>query len=168
MSIKNYIKREAEDSLTQLSKDFPCIALLGARQVGKSTLLQKIAPDAKFFDLERRDNLERIKNDPDFFLETYKSEQIVIDEAQLCPELFPALRVAIDQDREHMGKYIISGSSSPQLLKNISESLAGRIAIYEIPPLSWNEALEKPKSKFYEFLFKPKKFKAIRNVLSEV
>ena len=163
MSIKNYIKREAEDSLTQLSKDFPCIALLGARQVGKSTLLQKIAPDAKFFDLERRDNLERIKNDPDFFLETYKSEQIVIDEAQLCPELFPALRVAIDQDREHMGKYIISGSSSPQLLKNISESLAGRIAIYEIPPLSWNEALEKPKSKFYEFLFKPKKFTNLTN-----
>lgn len=56
MSIQNYIKREAEDSLARLSKDFPCIALLGARQVGKSTLLQKIAPDAKFFDLERRQN----------------------------------------------------------------------------------------------------------------
>lgn len=156
-----YLEREAEQAINKLMESFPCIALLGARQVGKSTLLKKIATKAKFFDLEKRENLERIQNDPDFFFKTYNSEQIVIDEAQLCPELFPALRVAIDENRDRYGKFIISGSSSPKLIKNISESLAGRVAIFEVPTFTWNEALEKPRSKFYQYLFEPESFKTL-------
>lgn len=68
------------------------------------------------------------------------------------PELFPALRVNIDANRDQKGRFLISGSSSPELLKNISESLAGRVAIVELGTLTWDEALEKPASKFIDSL----------------
>lgn len=63
-------------------------------------------------------------------------ENIAIDEAQLLPELFPALRVAIDNDRQATGRFVITGSSSPKLIRAISESLAGRIGVIEMAPLS--------------------------------
>jgi hypothetical protein len=132
------IKRIAVNSIAYLMKKFPIVAILGARQVGKTTLLHQILPSAPFFDLESEADYDRIKSDPEFFLSQYE-ETIILDEAQLCPELFPSLRVAVDKRRKHNGQYLLSGSSSPLLLKNLSESLAGRIAIFELSPLHIQE-----------------------------
>lgn len=155
--MSDYLKRDLTATIKELMKEFPCVALLGARQVGKSTLLKKILPKARYFDLENSNHEAIISRDPLFFLEEQKSP-LIIDEAQHCPELFPALRVVIDRDRKNNGRYLISGSSSPHLLKNISESLAGRIAIIEVPCLAWHEALQTKKSKFYSILKEPGKF----------
>lgn len=81
-------------------------------------------------------------------------ENIAIDEAQLLPDLFPALRVAIDNDRKHTGRFIITGSSSPKLIRAVSESLAGRIGIIEMAPFSFNETRAVLSPAFFEQLSK--------------
>jgi predicted AAA+ superfamily ATPase len=145
------IKRTASGAIHQLLLRFPCVAVLGARQVGKTTILKQVLPEAHFFDIEKRSDFERIKSDPDFFLSQQHSP-IAIDEAQLLPELFPALRVAIDSDREKNGRFLISGSSSPELLKHITETLAGRIAIFELGGFSLEEQWGCEISSFYQYL----------------
>lgn len=142
------VRRNALESIQILLKQFPCVAIIGARQVGKTTLLKQLLPKAPFFDLENTIDYHRIMQDPLFFLNEF-TEPLVIDEAQLCPELFNALRVKIDQNRGQCGQFLISGSSSPHLLSNISESLAGRIAIYELGTLTWEESWGKVPSSIY-------------------
>ena len=117
---------------------FPCVVLIGPRQCGKTTLLKEIGREWPFFDLELSADFDYIKNDPDLFFRLHNKE-IIIDEAQLIPELFSALRVAIDSERHLKGRYLLSGSSSPDLLKSISETLAGRVGIIEMAPLSLAE-----------------------------
>jgi hypothetical protein len=82
-----------------------------------------------------------ISRDPDTFLRL-NPQHIAIDEVQTLPELFPALRVAIDDRRSEKGRFVITGSSSPTLLRSISESLAGRIGVIELAPFSWEEVTE--------------------------
>ncbi|HLD75119.1 MAG TPA: ATP-binding protein [Bdellovibrionota bacterium] len=144
------IKRSAINSVSYLMKKFPAVAILGARQVGKTTLLHQLLPGAPFFDLEREVDYERIKSDPEFFLSQY-TETIVLDEAQLCSELFPAMRVSIDKRRKINGQYLLSGSSSPLLTKSLSESLAGRVAIFELSQLHLQECWGYTAS-FYDWL----------------
>jgi len=105
---------------------FPAVALIGARQSGKTTLSKALRPDWLYTDLERSSDYNRISHDPEFFLDQIQSN-VIIDEAQLLPPLFNALRSAIDEDRETPGRFLVTGSSSPELLTHISESLAGRI-----------------------------------------
>lgn len=112
----------------------------------------------KIFDLEINSDFQLISQDSDLFLRL-NTKHIAIDECQLLPEFFPALRAAIDADRKKTGRYIITGSSSPELMKNISESLAGRVAIMEIAPFSMTEAYEKPNSDFFEFILSGEKLK---------
>lgn len=120
---------------------FPCVALLGVRQCGKTTLLESLPRPWKRFDLERRADHAVIGADPDTFFRL-NPRQVAIDEAQLLPGVFPALRVAIDEHRQEKGRFVITGSSSPALLNSISESLAGRVAIIEMAPFSWAEVTE--------------------------
>ena len=141
------------DSISYLLKQFPCVIILGARQVGKSTIAKQLFANSPYFDLEKSADQERIARDPDFFLSSFK-EPIVIDEAQLLPSLFPALRVAIDSERNTNGQFLITGSSSPELLKNVTESLAGRAAIFELEGFTLEEAWELPPSPFYETINK--------------
>lgn len=141
------ISRHLKQRIKKAFSDFPCVVLIGARQVGKSTLLKQVLPKAKFYDLERERDFQLIDNDPEFFLKNTETP-VVIDEAQLSPKLFKALRVAIDENRSKNGRYLLSGSSSPHLLHEISESLAGRVAIINIPGLEWNEAFEQKASSF--------------------
>lgn len=144
------IKRAVLPTVKRLLKTFPCVAIIGARQVGKTTLLKQVMPKALFFDLEKRADFELIQRDPDFFLSQYNTE-IIIDEAQILDRLFPALRVAIDQKRRQKGRFLISGSASPELIKHLSESLAGRIGILELPGFSLAESWGKT-SKIYNYL----------------
>lgn len=142
------MKRHALPLLHELLGLFPCVALIGVRQCGKTTLLQELLPDWRLLDLEKMADYENIARDPDLFLRL-NAERVVIDESQLLPALFPALRVAIDSQRKKPGRFVISGSSSPELLSAISESLAGRIAVIEMGPFSLAEACALPPSPFY-------------------
>jgi len=114
------------------------VAVLGVRQCGKTTLLQSLGDSWRILDLERGSDFQAVTDDPDLFLSLH-SEKIAIDESQIHPALFPALRVAIDNDRQQVGRFIITGSSSPELTCSITESLAGRVGIIEMSPLSWSE-----------------------------
>jgi len=132
------MKRQCEKLIHEYLSYFPCVVLVGARQTGKSTLIDMLADGREIFDLEARADYNQVAQDPDLFLRL-NNNPIAIDEAQLLPELFPALRVAIDRDRNAYGKYLLTGSSSPALLSSISESLAGRVGIIEIAPFSFSE-----------------------------
>lgn len=130
--------RAYQKLLFELLDFFPCVAVVGVRQCGKTTLLQHLPSSWQLFDLEKASDFEIISRDPDLFLRL-QPHQVAIDEAQLLPELFASLRVAIDADRNTVGRFVITGSSSPDLISAISESLAGRIAILELAPFTFGE-----------------------------
>ncbi|MFM7458686.1 MAG: ATP-binding protein [bacterium] len=162
----DHLKRSISSHIKNLLKGFPCVALLGARQVGKSTLLKDLLPKAAYYDLEKTADYDLISADVDFFFRQSQTP-LVIDEAQSLPQLFNGLRVAIDHNRSQNGLYLISGSSSPALVKSINESLAGRVAIVEISGLSFDEALKKETSHFYKNLLEPKNFSKLKRLYSD-
>jgi len=125
------IKRKQDlTAVKRLIKQFPATAILGARQCGKTTLAQQI-PSQHYFDLENPRDLARLDN-PQIALENL-SGLVVIDEIQRKPDLFPLLRSMIDADPKK--KYLILGSASRDLIRQSSESLAGRIAYYHLTGL---------------------------------
>ncbi|MDC0357672.1 ATP-binding protein [Oligoflexia bacterium] len=132
---------------------FPVVVILGARQVGKSTLLRMIAENAQVYDLEDDTTRDLIERDPAFFFAQRSGESpIVIDEAQIIPRLFSALRVAVDKRRSENGQFLLTGSSSPQLQKHVSESLAGRVAVFELGNLALEEIYSGSPSGLYQVL----------------
>jgi predicted AAA+ superfamily ATPase len=135
------MKRFYSSILQEFLKTFPCVGIIGPRQCGKTTFLETLPKAWKHFDLERGSDFQVISDDPDLFLRL-NPNRIAIDEAQNLPDLFPALRVAIDADRSKTGRFVITGSSSPDLLASISETLAGRIGVIEMAPFSWAETHE--------------------------
>lgn len=133
----NYIKRDMEQIVTELSKEYSCILITGPRQVGKSTMLEHI--DAKrhvvtLDDLQER-NLAR--NDPEMFLALHKAP-VLIDEVQYAPELFSYIKIAIDRGAAP-GSFWLTGSQSYRLMDLAKESLAGRIALLNLTALSQHE-----------------------------
>ncbi len=151
MTINSYITRNVQNHVVDLMKQFPAIAIIGARQTGKTTLAKAVAPDFAYFDLEKPQDYDRISHDPEFFF-SQRPSHLILDEAQELPILFNLLRGVIDQNREQTGRFIITGSSSTDLLAGISETLAGRIAIVELGTLKVNEYYRKPLSPFYDVL----------------
>ncbi|EKE01648.1 MAG: hypothetical protein ACD_21C00083G0006 [uncultured bacterium] len=143
------INRNLETKIHLLLKQFPIIAIVGARQVGKTTLAKKAAPNWQYFDLENPRDYDRISYDPAFFLQQNK-QHVIFDEVQEYPDLLRSLRGAIDSQREQKGRFILTGSSSLDLLDHISETLAGRIAIVEVGTLKTNEYYQLPLSPFYD------------------
>jgi hypothetical protein len=128
-------RRQCETLLASV----PCVAILGARQVGKTTLAGQIADGwsgrVHHFDLERPSDLARLA-EPELALEPLDG-LVVLDEIQRRPELFPVLRVLID--RYPTRRYLVLGSAAPELLRQTSESLAGRIAHHDLTPLALDE-----------------------------
>lgn len=131
--MQRYIHRFIEEELAQCLAQFPCTAILGPRQCGKTSLAQTISKDrqAVYLDLERPADLRRLQ-EPELFLDENKSRLICLDEIQRLPDLFPVLRGWIDRNRE--SRILILGSASQDLIKQSSESLAGRIAYTELTP----------------------------------
>ncbi len=148
------ISRNIESKIEQLLRIFPVVALVGARQTGKTVLSKKLRPAWRYVDLENPNDFEMISRDPVLYFEQFPSE-IILDEAQSYPKLFEVLRGVVDQRRQEKGRFIITGSSSPELLKKISESLAGRIGIAEIGTLKANEYYQKPLSPLYKIFEQP-------------
>ena len=130
---------------------FPAVAVIGSRQCGKSTLVQAVAPDWKYYDLERPDDYQLISSDPLGFF-SRQTDKVIIDEAQQFPELFQVLRGVIDRDRKATGRFILTGSSSPEIIRGLSESLAGRIATVELWPFKMAEFYAQPLPEIYRLL----------------
>ena len=128
----NYIGRVLEDRFRYLLKTFPAVLLVGPRQCGKSTLARKALPDWSFFDLERPADMSQLEADLEGFLEAHP-KALIIDEAQRSPELFAALRYAADRSKKK-GRFVLLGSASPSLMRNVSETLAGRVGVLELTP----------------------------------
>jgi hypothetical protein len=137
------MKRIYESQLNELLILFPCVAIIGVRQCGKTTLLQNLPKPWQLYDMEKSSDFDMVARDPELFFRLHPAH-IALDEAQLLPELFSALRVAIDADRNTTGRFIITGSSSPDLISSIAESLAGRVAIIEMAPFTYAEANRQP------------------------
>jgi predicted AAA+ superfamily ATPase len=143
------IKRYAETELVQLLEQFPAAAILGPRQIGKTTLAQQIAartkPSPVYLDLENPIDLAKL-DDPGQYFQTRTDRLIILDEIQRTPGLFQVLRGVIDRRRragQQAGQFLILGSASRDLLKQSSESLAGRIAYKELTGLAVSEIKSK-------------------------
>jgi hypothetical protein len=147
MDKERYLKQK----INTLLKMFPVVAVIGSRQCGKSTLVQMVRPDWKYYDLDRPDDYQLITSDPLGFF-SRQVDQTIIDEAQQFPKLFSILRSVIDQNRKTAGRFLLTGSSSPEIIKNISESLAGRIATVELWPFKVSEFHDQPLSPIYSIL----------------
>jgi len=135
-----YIHRNLEAQVKSHLDSFPVVAILGARQVGKSTLARKLVdqiPKTIFLDLENDRDLDIIR-DPWAFFTHYKDHLICLDEIQRLPEIFTQIRSYVDQ-RNRNSQFLILGSASPELLKQSSESLAGRISYLNLPPFQREE-----------------------------
>lgn len=137
MSIPRKLQSKALKSLSS----FPVVAILGARQVGKTTLAKSIASrfsgSTVYLDLELDDDLRKL-DQAQLYLEEHSDSLIILDEIQRKPELFPLIRALVDMDRRP-GRFLILGSASPDLLRQSSESLAGRIYYHELSPFSISE-----------------------------
>lgn len=144
-------KRTIINKFNKLREMFPVVAVIGPRQCGKSTFVRDALPGWKYYDLERPDDYQLISQDPLSFF-SLNTENIIIDEAQQYPELFKVLRGVIDSDRSVKGRFVLTGSSSPEIVKGLTESLAGRIATIEMAPFKVEEYLGVGPQFIYETL----------------
>src|SRR5947208_11451670 len=111
--------RLAAARLRRLWRQFPAVLILGARQVGKTTLAHQTFPRLPYVDLEEPRSRERFQDDPTFHLGQYAKRPVILDEAQAVPVLFAALRGAIDRARKP-GRFLLLGSAQPSLVRQVS------------------------------------------------
>lgn len=148
--MSNYIKRSMEEQLNKMAKSFPVVMITGPRQVGKTTLLNSIKENDNNINYVSLDDLSvraLAIEDPEMFLEKYKFP-LIIDEFQYAPDLLSYIKIIVDKKRlENLkddnikanGLYYLTGSQIFHTMKNVSESLAGRVGILELYPLSKRE-----------------------------
>ncbi len=152
----NYIRRQLEKTVEKLSKQFPVIMLCGQRQTGKSTMLRHIAEKDRVY-VSFDDNKARTlaKNDPELFFERYGTK-LIIDEFQRVPEILLEIKKIVDEktynDEDSSGMFWLSGSQKFVMMKNISETLAGRVAILSLMPLSTKEINGQDEDVFHPYI----------------
>jgi uncharacterized protein len=136
--IHRTLKQIIEASLDE----FPVVGILGSRQIGKTTLARMIQKDSSreviYLDLELPSDLNKLQ-EPELYLSQFTESLVIIDEVQRLPSLFPLMRALVDRKREP-GRFLILGSASPDLIRQASESLAGRIIYHELTPFTLAEA----------------------------
>jgi uncharacterized protein len=138
-----FIVRDLNARLESVAAQFPAVFLTGARQTGKSSLLRHLLPHAPFLSLDLPSAAEQASQSPEQFFAGHR-EPLILDEVQYAPQLFRYLKDRIDADRHRMGRFYLSGSQKFALMKELSESLAGRAAIVELDTLSSHEILHHP------------------------
>ncbi len=144
------IERRYKSLVLQRLKQVSVVALLGSRQVGKTTLARSLEIDKPYhyLDLERPSDVAKL-TDPELYLSPYSGQLVILDEIQWIPNLFPVLRSLVDERRrngEKTGQFLILGSASPDLLQQSSETLAGRISYLELPPFQLGELGNRPQT----------------------
>ncbi len=153
--MRQYIGRNIESELTKRLTYFPAVAVLGPRQCGKSTLIKELSKRIENFvylDLQNDDDVKKL-DEPNIFFNFNKDKTICLDEIQNRPELFKILRSVIDSYRRN-GRFIILGSASRDLIKQSSESLAGRISYLELTPFLLSEIFDEVKDPLYSLWYK--------------
>ncbi len=135
----SYIKRNLENVVNQVTKEYPVVLVTGPRQVGKTTMLQKLMEGTKRGYVTLDDLNERVlaKSDPELFLQLHKPP-VLIDEVQYAPELFAYIKVNVDKNHEP-GAFWLTGSQVFKLMRGVQESLAGRVAVLSLTSLSQAE-----------------------------
>lgn len=131
-------QREISQKVQRLAAEYPAVVLTGARQSGKTTLLRQLFPQHTYVSLDLPSVAEKAEREPADFLKAF-SPPVLVDEIQYAPGLFRHLKRAIDDDRHSMGKFILTGSQKFTLMKEVSDSLAGRCAWLELETLSLSE-----------------------------
>lgn len=134
-----YIQRQLKDMLQRARDSFPVILITGPRQSGKTTFLRNECEEAHYVSFDDPFQRRFVADDPEGFLNQFGYEPVILDEVQYVPELFVYLKMRVDARRDVTGRYLMSGSQQFQLMQNISDSLAGRIAILELLPFSYSE-----------------------------
>ncbi|MCH5241950.1 MAG: ATP-binding protein [Muribaculaceae bacterium] len=134
--MSEYIHRLLEKEILEATRYFSVITLTGPRQSGKSTLLKNLFPNALYRSLEDPDNRKLAVNDPRGFLKS-DTDELIIDEVQKLPELLSYIQGIVDEKKNI--KFYLSGSSNFALLKNVSQTLAGRTALFELLPFALEE-----------------------------
>ncbi|MCL2661939.1 MAG: ATP-binding protein [Oscillospiraceae bacterium] len=142
-----YIKRAIEDSVVKVSKTFPVLLMSGPRQVGKTTLLKHLSDKTRnYVTLDDPDVRNTARNDPALFMHRY-TPPILIDEIQYAPQILPYIKMSVDNSG-NMGDFWLTGSQAFHMMKNVSESLAGRVGIINLLGLSTNEINSQPSEPF--------------------
>ena len=131
------IQREIGESVLRRGREYPVVSITGPRQSGKTTLAKMLFPDHTYISLERPDYREQAEEDPNRFLRSF-GDGVILDEVQRAPDLFSYIQVIVDE-QPHPGRFVLSGSQNFLLLEKISQSLAGRVAIFRLPPFSFTE-----------------------------
>ncbi|MDR1589213.1 MAG: AAA family ATPase, partial [Oscillospiraceae bacterium] len=142
-----YIRRALEDTAKKISESFPVLLVTGPRQVGKTTLLTHLAEDGRrYVTLDDPDVRATAKRDPALFLQRY-TPPLLIDEIQYAPEILPYIKIFVDKSRKN-GEFWLTGSQAFHMMKNVSESLAGRVGIVNLLGLSQSEIAGVPSEVF--------------------
>jgi len=132
-----YYKRHADETIEKLSKMFGAVLVTGARQVGKTTLLQEVASDARYVTLDDKIQLASAFEQSNTFFKD-NPPPVFVDEVQYAPNLFPQIKIILDRDKKK-GQFYLSGSQQFSMMENVSESLAGRLGILNLSGLSLRE-----------------------------
>jgi len=142
--MNQYIHREIEDIIIKNSKTFPAVAITGPRQSGKTTLLKHLFQEThQFVTFDDPLNRDRALTDPKLFIESCGAN-VIFDEVQYVPELLSYIKIAIDQDRHQNGRFMLTGSQQFYLIKDLGDSLAGRIALLSLLPFNMKEKKSAP------------------------
>jgi len=151
-----YVRRTQETELKRAATAFPATILTGPRRSGKTTLLRHCFPEATYVLLEELDVIDRVRNDPRSFLEEL-GHPAILDEIQNTPELLNYIRAEIDAAPEKVGVWFLTGSQETALMRGVSESMAGRAAIFQLLPFSYTEepAVSLLKGGFPEVIARP-------------
>ncbi len=140
------IKRKITKKIEELSKKYPVILLVGPRQSGKTTLVKDIFKKYIYKNLENPDEKLLAKEDPRSFLDLGGSRKMIIDEIQEVPEIASYIQTEVDEQKQ-MSQFVLTGSQNFQISQTVSQSLAGRVANFELLPLSYNELITEYKIK---------------------
>jgi uncharacterized protein len=155
------VRRELEKQVVAAARAFPAVVLTGARRTGKTWLLRHLFPKASYYLFEDPDVVGRFRNDPQGFLDGVKLP-VILDEIQNAPEVFNFVRARIDRTPRRAGLWFLTGSQEAALMRNVTESMAGRAAVLQLMPMSVRETpkVSLLRGGFPEVLARPRAAKA--------